>query len=101
MNEEALKCMKDTQCFECGGYGHIRPKCPNFIRKRKKGLTTTWSDSKSEGERETANVMMAYFERDVSEDEFHLEEMTREEVMETYNICYHQVGRNVLILNKP
>lgn len=53
MNEEEPNNRKRTRCFECGGYGHIRPEFPNFLRKQKMELTTTWYDSKSEGDRET------------------------------------------------
>ncbi|KAK2421131.1 gag-protease polyprotein [Trifolium repens] len=42
---------KDVQCHECEGYGHIRPECPTFLRRQKKGLVVSWSDGdSSEGE---------------------------------------------------
>jgi hypothetical protein len=33
---------KEVRCFECERFGHIRPECPNFLRKHKKGMTVTY-----------------------------------------------------------
>ncbi|PNX76181.1 gag-protease polyprotein, partial [Trifolium pratense] len=43
---------KNIQCHECEGYGHIRPECPTYLKRQKKGLTVTWSDD-DESEEET------------------------------------------------
>lgn len=76
---------KGTQCFECGGYGHIRSECPNFLRRPKKGLNITWSDSESECEKDVSNVVMAYPERYEFEYEFIYEELTKE-LIATYKL---------------
>lgn len=80
MNKEESNSGKGTQFFEYGGYGHIRPKFPKYLRKRKKGLAITQSNSESEGERETATNVMAYFGRCVSEGETSIEDLPKEEV---------------------
>lgn len=43
---------------------------PLLSKEIEKGLTTTWYDSESEGEWESANTMMACSEREEFEDEF-------------------------------
>ena len=42
---------KGVKCFECEGFGHMRPECPTFLKKEKKGWSASWSedDSSSEG----------------------------------------------------
>jgi hypothetical protein len=30
---------KGIKCFECEGFGHIRPECPNFLNKQKEKVT--------------------------------------------------------------
>lgn len=55
-----------TLCLIYGGYRHIRLEFPNYLIKQKKGLTITWSDYESEGERETTNNVMVYSRRFVS-----------------------------------
>lgn len=78
MNEKEHYSGKGTQCFECGGYGHIRPECANYLRKYKKGLILTWSDSENEDEREITNNVMPYSRRCVSEGEISIREMCEE-----------------------
>jgi hypothetical protein len=46
---------KGIRCFECEGFGKIRPECPNFLKKQKKGMTITLSDSEEENEENTTN----------------------------------------------
>ncbi|KAM6563438.1 hypothetical protein CsatB_023436 [Cannabis sativa] len=38
---------RGIKCRECDGYGHIQAECANTLKK-KKALTTTWSDSEEE-----------------------------------------------------
>jgi hypothetical protein len=45
----------EVRCFECEGIGHIRPECPIFLRKQKKGMNVTQSDSEEE---ETTNKVL-------------------------------------------
>ncbi|WJX72422.1 hypothetical protein P8452_56307 [Trifolium repens] len=53
--EDTSEQNKEVRCFECEGKGHIRPECPNFLRKQKKGMAATLSDSEEEKEEETPN----------------------------------------------
>ncbi|MCH83329.1 gag-protease polyprotein, partial [Trifolium medium] len=39
-----------VQCHECEGFGHIKPDCPNFIRRR--ALAASWSDGDTDSEDE-------------------------------------------------
>jgi hypothetical protein len=32
-NEEKSNQLKEVQCHECEGHGHIRPECPTYLRK--------------------------------------------------------------------
>ena len=34
-------------CFECNGHGHVKKKCPNYLRMKGKAYATTLSDSDS------------------------------------------------------
>ena len=34
------------QCFGCQGYGHVKLKCPTFLRSKGKAMTVTLSDNK-------------------------------------------------------
>jgi hypothetical protein len=40
-NEEKSSKFKEVQCHECEGHSHIRPECPTYLRKQKKGLTAS------------------------------------------------------------
>ena len=49
--EEKANKGKGIQCYECEGFGHIKAECPTFLKKEKKGWSTSWSedDFSSEG----------------------------------------------------
>ena len=32
------------QCFGCQGYGHVKSKCPTFLRSKGKSMAVTLSD---------------------------------------------------------
>ena len=32
------------QCFDCQGYGHVKSKCPTFLRSKGKAMAVTLSD---------------------------------------------------------
>ena len=34
-------------CYECNGHGHLKKKCPNYLRGKGKVFATTLSDSDS------------------------------------------------------
>jgi hypothetical protein len=42
--EEKSGPVKEVQCHECEGYGHVRTECATFLKKQKKGLFVSWSD---------------------------------------------------------
>ncbi|MCI10091.1 gag-protease polyprotein [Trifolium medium] len=46
---------KGIRCFECEGFGHLRPECPTYLKRQKRGMTSTLSDSDEENEKETGN----------------------------------------------
>ncbi|WJX67455.1 beta-glucosidase [Trifolium repens] len=72
---------KEVRCFESEGFGHIRPECPNFLRKQKKGMEATLSDSEEEKEEEPTNKAFAgTFETSISN-----EDLLQEELDERYN----------------
>jgi hypothetical protein len=41
---------RGVSCFECEGFGHIKFECPTFLKKQKKGMTISLSDSEEENE---------------------------------------------------
>ncbi|KAK2374648.1 gag-protease polyprotein [Trifolium repens] len=81
--ENTSKQNKEVRCFECEGFGHIRPECPNFLRKQKKGMAATLSDSEEEKEAEPTNKAFAgTFETSSS---ISNEDLLQEELDERYN----------------
>lgn len=42
---------KGIQYFECEGFGHMKAECPTFLKKQKKGMSITWSDSDDESKK--------------------------------------------------
>ncbi|MCI24216.1 gag-protease polyprotein, partial [Trifolium medium] len=54
-DEDSSDQYKGIRCFECEGFGHIRPECPNYLKKQKKGMTSTLSDSEEDDGGETTN----------------------------------------------
>jgi hypothetical protein len=49
--DEKSSQSKELQCHECEGHGHIRPECPTYLRKQKRGMIAQWSDvDSSEGD---------------------------------------------------
>ncbi|KAK2385434.1 putative mitochondrial protein [Trifolium repens] len=57
--EEKSGPVKELQCHECEGYGHIRTECATFLKKQKKGLFVSWSDEDSEEGEESARHVSA------------------------------------------
>ncbi|CAJ2633234.1 uncharacterized protein LOC123890825 [Trifolium pratense] len=76
---------KGVQCHECEGYGHIRTECATYLKKQKKGLSVSWSDEDdSEGEAETAKHINALTGVCTSDNESCDEELTYEELADSY-----------------
>jgi hypothetical protein len=57
--EEKNDPVKEVQCYECEGYGHVRTECGTFLKKQKKSLMASWSDEDSEGGEESARHVSA------------------------------------------
>ncbi|KAK2402591.1 gag-protease polyprotein [Trifolium repens] len=74
---------KEVRCFECEGFGHIRPECPNFLRKQKKGMAATLSDSEEKKEEEPTNKAFAGTLETSSN--ISNEDLLQEELDERYN----------------
>src|ERR1044072_8774839 len=89
-DDERPNKSKGIPCHECEGYGHIKPECPTFLKKQKKGMVVTWSDDDAYDESEdvTANVVKALAVRINVECDSSDEEMTDEEFAETYQLMY-------------
>src|ERR1051325_8240965 len=86
MSEEKGSQSREIQCHGCEGYGHIRAECPTFLKKQKKGMAVTWSDgdSGSESEEEGAKLVTALTGVYNSDMDSSDEEVTFEELAETY-----------------
>jgi hypothetical protein len=54
-DEDKPEQVKWIRCFECEGLCHIRRQCPTYLKKQKRGMTITLSDSDEENEGETTN----------------------------------------------
>src|ERR1044072_7815122 len=85
-SEEKGSQSREIQCHGCEGYGHIRAECPTFLKKQKKGMAVTWSDgdSGSESEEEAAKLVTALSGVCNSDMDSSDEEVTFEELAETY-----------------
>src|ERR1051325_3779127 len=85
-SEEKGSQSREIQCHGCEGYGHIRAECPTFLKKQKKGMAVTWSDgdSGSESEEEGAKLVTALTGVYNSDMDSSDEEVTFEELAETY-----------------
>ena len=46
---------KGIQCYECSGFGHVQPECPNYLKKKRPALSSTWSDDDDEEETEKSH----------------------------------------------
>ncbi|CAJ2661894.1 unnamed protein product [Trifolium pratense] len=84
MSDEKTALNKSVQCHECEGYGHIRTECATFLKKQKMGLTVSWSDEDSEGEADTAKFIHALTGVCTSDTESCDEELTFDELAESY-----------------
>ncbi|PNY15185.1 putative LRR receptor-like protein kinase, partial [Trifolium pratense] len=60
--DDRLTQSKGVQCHKFEGFGHIKAKCPTFLKRQKKSLAVTWSnedDSEEETESESAKLVNA------------------------------------------
>jgi hypothetical protein len=76
---------KGIQCHECEGFGHIKPECPTFLKRQKKGLNVSWSDEETEDDTgsESAKHVRAFTSTYASDAES-CEDITFDELAETY-----------------
>ncbi|KAK2436692.1 secreted RxLR effector protein [Trifolium repens] len=56
---EKIEPVKEVQCHECEGYGHVRTECGTFLKKQKKGMFVSWTDEDSEEGEESARHVSA------------------------------------------
>ncbi|MCH79544.1 gag-protease polyprotein [Trifolium medium] len=90
-HKKAKEDNKGVCCHECEGFGHIRTECPTFLRKQKKGLVVSWSDTDdSEGESESAKLVNALTGTCMSDTESCDGEVTYEELAVTYKELYNR-----------
>lgn len=88
-----------VRCFECEGFGHIKVEWPTFLKKQKRGLSSTWLDPDSESE--TANSVMAFTRKFESKSVSSDEDMTDEELVATYMLLYtNQEEARLTVENK-
>ena len=81
---------KGIQCHECEIFGHVRAECPTFLKKQKKGMSTTWSDDELEGAHndEATNYVMAFTRKCETFDEFCHDDLSYEELADSYKQLY-------------
>ncbi|CAJ2670392.1 unnamed protein product [Trifolium pratense] len=86
-NDEKSNLNRNIRCHECEGYGHIRPECPTYQKRTKKGLTVSWSEDDN-SEDDTASVTAKHISvltgivtSDTESDDG---EVTYEELVESY-----------------
>ena len=46
-NGKDFQSLQGNVCYECNGHGHLKKKCPNYLRGKGKVFATTLSDSES------------------------------------------------------
>ncbi|CAJ2645537.1 unnamed protein product [Trifolium pratense] len=80
---------RGVRCHECEGFGHIRTECPTFLKRQKKSLVVSWSDTDSE-EEESAKFVNALTGVCVSDSESCDEEVTYEELAATYKDLHNR-----------
>ena len=73
-------------CFECNGFGHVKPECATYLKKQKKGLSVSWSEDNSESDHEEDSVRLVNALTGIydSEEESYDSELTFEELATSY-----------------
>ncbi|PNX99503.1 gag-protease polyprotein, partial [Trifolium pratense] len=86
-SDEKPSLNRNIRCHECEGYGHIRPECPTYQKRAKKGLTASWSED-DDSEDDTASVTAKHISVltgiVTSDTESYDGEVTYEELAESY-----------------
>ncbi|CAJ2662688.1 unnamed protein product [Trifolium pratense] len=86
-SDEKSNLNRNIRCHECEGYGHIRPECPTYQKRTKKGLTVSWSED-DDSEDDTASVTAKHISVltgiVTSDTESNDGEVTYEELAESY-----------------
>lgn len=72
---------------EYEGFDHIKVECPTVLKKRKMGMSITWSDSHDESKEEISNKVMAFTGRYEYGSESIDEKIIDEELTYTSNFC--------------
>lgn len=67
-------------------FGHIKGEWSTFLKKQKKGLFITWSNSNDESEGETTNRLMVFTRKYEPEGESSDEDMSDEKLFVTYRL---------------
>lgn len=91
---------KGIKCHEFEGFGHIKDECPTFLKKQKKGMSITWSYYDDESEEQITNKMMTFIGKSESGTEYSHEEITNEELAETYKFLYNQWKESWMVRDK-
>ena len=82
--EEKSTQGKGIQCHGCEGFGHIRAKCPTYLKKQKKNLSVTWSEEDSDLEEEHAKYVKALTGKYVSDEDSSDGELNFDELAASY-----------------
>jgi len=94
---------KGVLCHECEGYGHIKTECATFLKRQKKSLAASWSDeddSEGEVEKESAKHVNALTSICMSDTKSCDEELTYEELAESYKDLYTRSEEICRLLEK-
>jgi hypothetical protein len=87
--EEDKKDPRGPRCFECSGFGHIRPDCGNLRKGKGKAYNVTLSDESEEEAPESEKFMAFVAPHVEEEDSYYLEHSdNEEELKEAYKTLY-------------
>ena len=82
---------KGVRCFECNGFGHVKPECATYLKKLKKGFSSSWSEDNSDSDHEEDSVKLVNALTGIydSEEESYDSELTFEELATSYQeLCF-------------
>ncbi|XP_050920063.1 uncharacterized protein LOC127137667 [Lathyrus oleraceus] len=102
-SEERFNQGKGIQCHGYEGFGHIRAKCPTYLKKQKKGLSVSWSDydnSESESKDEVVKHVTDLTGRYESDEDSCDEEVSYEEPGASYEELRIKSEEAIIMMNK-